>query len=75
MRLVLQCDFLRLILSNPIVWNRRRGMDISNLEIIEVDSTPPRLGLTAEEIEALADELVAYPAEFADLYYRGKQAH
>jgi len=50
-------------------------MDINNLEIIEVDSTPPRLELTPEEIEALADELVAYHAEFADLYYRVEQAH
>jgi len=50
-------------------------MDISKLEIVEIDETPPSLDLTAEEIEALADELVDYHAEFADLYYRKEQAH
>ncbi len=50
-------------------------MDISQLEIIEIDETPPPLDLTPEEIEALADELVDYHAEFADLYYRVEQAH
>jgi len=50
-------------------------MNMNNLEIIEIDTTPPPLELTPEEIEALADELVAYHAEFADLYYRVEQAH
>lgn len=50
-------------------------MDIKNLEIKEVEATPPPLDLTPEEIEGLADELVAYHSEFADLYYRVEQAH
>lgn len=50
-------------------------MDINQLEIIEIDETPPSLDLTPEEIEALADELVDYHAEFADLYYRTEQVH
>jgi SRSO17 transposase len=50
-------------------------MDINKLEIIEIDETPPLLDLTPEEVEALADELVSYHAEFADLYYRTEQAH
>jgi SRSO17 transposase len=50
-------------------------MDIERLEINEIDETPPALDLTPEEIEALADELVDYHAEFADLYYRVEQAH
>jgi len=50
-------------------------MDINKLGIVEIDGTPPRLDLTPEEVEALADELVDYHAEFADLYYRTEQAH
>jgi SRSO17 transposase len=50
-------------------------MDINKLEIIEIDETPPPLDLTPEEVEALADELIDYHAEFADLYYRIEQAH
>jgi len=50
-------------------------MDINKLEIVEIDETPPSLDLTPEEVEALADELVDYHAEFADLYYRTEQAH
>jgi SRSO17 transposase len=50
-------------------------MDISGLEIIQVEATPPPLELTLEEIEALKDELVAYHREFARLYYRVEQAH
>jgi SRSO17 transposase len=50
-------------------------MDISGLEIIQVEATPPPLDLTLEEIEALKDELVAYHREFARLYYRVEQAH
>ena len=50
-------------------------MDISSLGIIEVKEIPPHLELTTKEVEALADELVAYHAEFADLYYRSEQAH
>lgn len=50
-------------------------MDIERLEINEIDETPPALDLTPEEIDALADELVDYHAEFADLYYRVEQAH
>jgi SRSO17 transposase len=49
-------------------------MDISELGIAEVDETPPPLDLTPREIEALADELVDYHAEFAELYYRVEQA-
>lgn len=47
-------------------------MDIKELKI---DETPPQLDLKPEEIEELADELVDYHAEFADLYYRVEQAH
>jgi SRSO17 transposase len=50
-------------------------MGIERLEINEIDETPPVLDLTLEEIEALADELVDYHAEFADLYYRVEQTH
>jgi SRSO17 transposase len=50
-------------------------MDIERLEINEIDEAPPALELTPEEIEALADELVDYHGEFADLYYRIEQAH
>jgi SRSO17 transposase len=50
-------------------------MDIGELEIVEIDEAPPSLDLTAKEIESLADELVDYQAEFADLYYRTEQAH
>ena len=50
-------------------------MDTNRLGIIEIDETPPPLNVTPEEIETLADELVDYHAEFADLYYRTEQAH
>ena len=50
-------------------------MDTNGLEIIEIDESPPSLDLTQEEIKALADELVDYHDEFADLYYRTEQAH
>ena len=50
-------------------------MIVNDLEIKEIGTTPPPLELTPEEIETLADELVAYHAEFADLYYRIEQAH
>jgi SRSO17 transposase len=50
-------------------------MDIDGLGTVEIDVMPPALELTPEEIEALADELVDYHAEFADLYYRTEQAH
>jgi hypothetical protein len=50
-------------------------MDIDRLEIKEIDETPPPLDLAPEEVEALADELVDYHAEFANLYYRTEQAH
>lgn len=50
-------------------------MEIHGLESMELEEGPPSLGLTPEEIEALADELVAYHAEFATLYYRREQAH
>ena len=50
-------------------------MDIHGLEIIEQDEAPPLLEVIPEEIEALADELAKYHAEFADLYYRREQAH
>jgi SRSO17 transposase len=50
-------------------------MDINKLNIAEIETAPPPLELTAEEIGELADELVAYHAEFAELYYRLEQAH
>ena len=49
-------------------------MDISDLGITEITEVPPPLDLTAKDIETLADELVAYHAKFADLYYRTEQA-
>ena len=70
--LVLQRDFLWY--TSP----QQKGgetMDITKVEIVEIDETPPSLDLTANEIESLADELVDYQAEFADLYYRTEQAH
>lgn len=48
---------------------------MNELEILEIPETPPPVDLTPEEIEALAEELVAYHAEFADLFYRVEQAH
>lgn len=48
---------------------------ITNLEPIEIPETPPPLALTPAEIAALAEELLTYHAEFADLYYRVEQAH
>jgi SRSO17 transposase len=50
-------------------------MDVSNVGITEIDEAPPLLDLRPEVVEGLADELVAYHAEFADLYYRVEQAH
>lgn len=50
-------------------------MNINDIGIIEITDTPPPLDLTPEEIETLADELVNYHAEFADLYYRVEQSH
>ena len=50
-------------------------MNIRDVEIPEIDEAPPLLNLKPEEVKGLADELVAYHAEFADLYYRVEQAH
>ena len=50
-------------------------MDVNKLDIIEINEAPPCLDLAPEEIKELADELVDYHAEFADLYYRTEQAH
>jgi SRSO17 transposase len=50
-------------------------MNIGEIEIVEIDETPPQLDLTPKEVETLADELVKYHAEFADLFYRKEQAH
>lgn len=49
-------------------------MDIGGIEITEITEVPPPLELTPQEVEALAEELVAYHAEFADLYYRREQS-
>ena len=49
-------------------------MDVNELGIVEIDETPPPLDLTPKGVEALADELVDYHAEFAELYYRVEQA-
>lgn len=48
---------------------------MKGLEILEVMDTPPHLRLSTGEVGALADELVAYHAEFSDLFYRKEQAH
>jgi len=50
-------------------------MDIGDMGITEITEVPPPLDLTPKEVEELADELVVYHAEFADLYYRVEQAH
>lgn len=50
-------------------------MNTDGLQIIAVEETPPVLELTLEEVEALAEELVAYHQAFANLYYRTEQAH
>ncbi len=50
-------------------------MNVSDIGITEITEVPPPLDLTPEEIEGLADELIAYHAEFVDLYYRVEQAH
>jgi len=49
-------------------------MNIRDMGIAEITEVPPPLDLTPGEIEELADDLVAYHAEFADLYYRVEQA-
>ena len=49
-------------------------MNIRDMGIAEITEAPPPLDLTPGEVEELADELVAYHAEFADLYYRVEQA-
>lgn len=50
-------------------------MNRNKLAIPEIDQTPPALELTSDEIDALADELVDYHAEFSDLFYCIEQAH
>lgn len=50
-------------------------MNVSDIGITEITEVPPLLDLTPAEIEGLADELIAYHAEFVDLYYRVEQAH
>jgi SRSO17 transposase len=50
-------------------------MNIDELNIAEVESTLPPMELSPEEISELADELVAYHAEFAEGCYRVEQAH
>jgi SRSO17 transposase len=50
-------------------------MQTNQLGIIEINETLAPLDLTAQEIAALADELVHYHAAFAELYYRKEQAH
>jgi SRSO17 transposase len=50
-------------------------MEVEDIGISEIKEIPPPLDLTPEEVEELADELVAYHAEFSDLYYRVEQAH
>jgi len=50
-------------------------VNVGDIGIAEITDVPPPLDLTPEEIEELANELVAYHAEFADLYYRVEQAH
>lgn len=50
-------------------------MKADDIGITEIMEIPPPLDLTPGEVEELADELVAYHTEFADLYYRVEQAH
>lgn len=49
--------------------------DISKIGITEISESPPPLDLKSAEVEALVDEVIAYHAEFAELYYRVEQAH
>jgi SRSO17 transposase len=50
-------------------------MQVSDLGIREINEVSPPLDLTSQEIAALADNLVQYHAEFAELYCRVEQAH
>lgn len=50
-------------------------MNVKKLNTTEVETTTPPLDLSPEEIAELAEELVEYQAEFAELYYRVEQAH
>jgi SRSO17 transposase len=50
-------------------------MKASGFDIVEVSELPPPLDLSPEEIVALSDDLVAYHAEFSELYYRQEQVH
>jgi SRSO17 transposase len=50
-------------------------MEVEDIGIGEIKEIPPPLDLTPEEVEELADELIAYHTEFAELYYRVEQAH
>ena len=50
-------------------------MEVEDIGIGEIKEILPPLDLTPEEVEELADELIAYHAEFAELYYRVEQAH
>ena len=50
-------------------------MNVSDIGITEITEVPPPPDLAPEEIEGLADELIAYHAEFVDLYYRVEQTH
>lgn len=48
---------------------------MEELESLEIPASPMPLDLSPEEVEALAEELTAYHAEFADLFTRVEQAH
>ncbi len=50
-------------------------MNVQTLPLSEIDELPPVLDLTPMDVEALTDELLAYHAAFADLYYRKEQAY
>jgi hypothetical protein len=69
-------EFLRLILQRDFSFYAsqpgeiREAMDINTLNIVEIETVPPPLELNPEGIAELADELVDYHAEFAELYYR-----
>jgi SRSO17 transposase len=49
-------------------------MNVNELNIAEIEATPPPLELSPEEITELAEELVEYHEHFAEEYYRVEQA-
>lgn len=49
-------------------------MNTNKLNVTEIETAPPLLELSPEEISELAEELTAYHEQFAEDYYRVEQA-